>query len=815
MTMDTLLQDVRFGFRMLWKWPGFAIVAVTTLAVGIGANVAIFSYVDELWLRPMPVPHADRLVRIFTSNPSSKGEIERGYSSYPDFQDLRANTKTLSGIALHEGRGAMLDDGVQNKLVTASVVSDNFFDLLQPTPASGRMFTESELRSGSELAIVLSYPFWRHQYNGNPAIVGQTIIVDRQHVTVLGVLPRSFRGTEAMMVRDLWIPMSTWQQLRPEKDRLVSREFRGYDLFGRLQDHVTLQQAKAELSGIAAQLAQAYPNTNSGRKLTLVPENQTRGDEIASLGLTLLGVAGLVLLIACSNVSSLLLARSEDRRHEIATRIALGASRGRIGGQLLLETLILAFVGTGAALLLGDALLRVLPSLMPQMIVSVGVDAYLSWRGFLAALALAFVSMFLFGTVPAVLASKMMPVAALKQRGITTGKMRPTARNLLVVAQVALSLVLVVGAGLLVRSVLNGLALDPGFNAHQQMLVLEIVPEAGKPQDDFALVREARRRIEMLPGVTGTTVAMRIPFGMSGAGATHKVFVAGSLASADREGATINFDPVADDFFDVLGTRLVRGRAIDQHDLDTHARVVVVNQQMATRFWPNDDPIGKRLRLEKIDGDEYIVIGVAEDGKYNDFEEAPLPYFFIPMTPDDYGEIAMAVKTDADPGTLATPVRRTLRDLNANAYILGLLTLRDHIGQALYGERVAAGLIATLGGLGLLLAAVGIYGLMSFVVGRRTQEIGIRLALGAQRGGIFRLVIGHALILTAVGVVVGAVGSMAATRMLKSLLIEIAPTDLFALVTGISVLLAVTFVAAFTPALGATRVDPMVALRDE
>jgi putative ABC transport system permease protein len=813
--METLIQDIRYGVRMLRKSPGFTVVALITLAVGIGANIAIFSYVDELWLRPMPVPRADRVVRIFTSNPSSEGEVEQGYSSYPDFEDLKASAKTLSGVALHQGRGAMLDDGVQNKLVTASIVSDNFFDVLQAKAAFGRLFTESEFRSSPALEIVLSYPFWRHQYNGDPSIVGRSIIVDRQHVTVVGVLARSFRGTEAMMVRDLWIPMSAFQTLRPEKEQLSSRKFRDYALFGRLRDSVSLQQSRAEVAGIAAQLAQAYPDTNTGRKMTVVPENQTRGDEIASLGLTLLGVATLVLLIACSNVSSLLIARSEYRRHEIATRIALGATRLRIARQLMAETVILALAGTVTALLLGDALLRALPSLMPQMIYSVGVDAYLSWRGFVAALALTLASMFLFGTIPALLVSRMMPIAALKQRGIETGRVRPTARNLLVVAQVALSLVLVVGAGLLVRSLLNALALDPGFNAHQQMLVLEISPDAGNAQNDMSFVREAQRRIEMLPGVTATTVGMRIPFGMSGGGVTHKVFVPGSLASKDREGATINFDPVGDHFFDVLGTRLIRGRAIDQHDLDTNARVAVVNQQLAARFWPKDDPIGKRLRLEKIDGEEYIVIGVAEDGKYNDFEEAPLPYFFLPMKLDDYGELAMAVKTAGDPGSLADPIRRTLRDINGNVVIVGLLSLHEHVREALYEERVAAGLIATLGGLGLLLAGVGIYGLMSFIVRRRTQEIGVRLALGAQRSGIFRLIISRSLTLTVIGAVIGAAGSVAATRMLKSLLIGIAPTDVFAFAAGVTLLVAVAFVAALTPAVSATRVDPMVALREE
>ena len=813
--METFLQDVRYAVRMLRKSPGFAIVAVLTLALGIGANVAIFSYVDELWLRPMPVVHPDRVVRVFTSNPSSEGEIEHGRSSYPDFEDLRKSAKTLSGVASFEGRGAMLDDGLQNKLVTVAAISDNFFDVLQPRPAAGRLFTESELRGTNSLVCVLSYPFWRRQYNSDPAVIGQTIVVDRQHVTVLGVLPRSFRGAEASMVRDLWIPMSTFVPLRGESKRLVSRDFRDYQLFGRLQNGATVQQARAELAGIAGQLASAYPATNAGRKMTLTPEGQIRGEEVATTGLVLLVVAALVLLIACSNVASLLIARTEYRRQEIATRIALGASAARIIRQMLTETVLLAAAGTAAALLLGNGLLHLLPALMPQMSFSVGVDAYLSSRGLVAASCLAVISMFLFGLVPALLAARMMPGSQLKQRGGQTDNVRPAARSTLVIAQVALSLVLVVGAGLLVRSLLNGLALDPGFNAHQKMLVLDLSPAAGKVEQDMAFVKEARRRIEELPGVTATTVGMRVPFGMSGSGATHKVFAQGSLASVDRDGATINFDPVADRFFEVLGTRILRGRAIDLHDMESNARVVVVNQQMAARFWPNDNPIGKRMRLEKIDGDEYEVIGVAENGKYNDFQEDAMPYFFMPMKLDDYSEVAMAIKTTVDPGTLATPVRQTLRALNHDVAILDIVTLRQHVGQALFDQRLMAGLIAALGLLGLTLAAVGMYGLLSFLVGRRTREIGIRLALGAQRGSIFRLVVGHALMLTALGVGIGTAGSMAATRLLRTLLVGVAPTDVPAFVIGVVVLLVVAFAAALIPALIATQVDPMVALRYE
>ncbi|HEY6969625.1 MAG TPA: ABC transporter permease, partial [Candidatus Angelobacter sp.] len=594
--MLTFIQDVRYGWRMLQKNPGFATVAIITLAVGIGANVAIFSYVDELWLHPLPVPHPDRVVRIFTSNPSSKGEIEQGYSSYPDFEYLRGNAKTLSGVALHEGRGAMLDTGAENKLVTAAVISDNFFDVLQPQPAVGRLFSESEFQSGGGPRIVLSYPFWQRQYNGDLSIAGKTIILDRQHVTVTGVLPRSFRGTEAMLVRDVWIPISTWKQLIGVEQRLTLRGSRDYELFGRLQDSASLSQAQAELAGISTQLASAYPESNTGRKITVIPESHARADVIVKFGLILLGVAALVLLIACSNVASLLIARTEYRRHEIATRIALGATRIRIICQMLTETMMLALVGAAAAIWVGNTLLHALPRLMPQMTFSVGVDAYLSSRGLIVAVLVTVGSMLVFGLVPAVLASRTVLADTFRQR-TETARVRSVVRSVLVVGQVALSLVLVVCTGLLTRSLLHALGMDPGFNAHQQMLVIDFVPETGKRDSDVNYVREARRRIEALPGAGPTTVAMRIPFGLSGGGATHKVFVPGSLASTDPQGTTINFDPVADNFFGVLGTRILRGRPIDARDIQTKAHVVVVNQQMASRFWPDDDPINKRVRL--------------------------------------------------------------------------------------------------------------------------------------------------------------------------------------------------------------------------
>jgi len=814
--MSGLLQDFRYALRQLSTNLGFTVVAVLTLALGIGVNVATFSFVDELWLHPMPVREANRVVRIFTSNPSSQGEIERGYSSYPDFLDLRANSKTLAGLAALDNRGAQVDDGVQNRLVSAAVVSSNFFDVLETTPALGRTFTEKEFQNSQAPSVVLSYPFWRQQFNSDSTIPGRTITIDSQPVTVLGVLPRGFRGSEPGMVPNLWIPMPTWQQLTGERERQAIRGSRDYELFGRLREGVSLQQARAELGTLAAALVSSYPGTNTGRRMTMAREEETRGG-LANIGLALLGIAALVLLVACANVAGLLIARGEYRRKEIATRLALGASRGKVIRQLLTETALLAAVATVAALLLGNFVLNELPNLLPQSSFPIAVDAHLNLRALLFALAIGMTSLFLFGLVPALHATNVAPAAVLKQSGAQTGVGRRMLRSALIVTQVALSLVMVVCSGLLARSVIKALALDPGFNAHQNLLVMELVPAFGtkSEEDNMAFVREARRRLQALPGVTATTTAMRFPFGMSGGGATRKVFLPGNLASGGGEGATINFDPVGEGYFSVLGTRIVRGRAIEQHDLDTNALVMVVNQAMANRFWPNGDPVGRRVHLERTDGDAYEVIGVAEDGKYNDVREDRMPYLFLPMKSGEYGELAMAVKTNVDPEALAPAVRRVLRELNHEVSVLSLVTLREHMREALYEERVMAGLIGVMGGLGLLLAAVGIYGLMAFLVGRRTPEIGVRMALGAQRRAIFRLVIGYALRLTAIGTVIGVAGAIAAAQALRSLLFGIAPADVFTIATAVSVLAVVAFTAAAVPALRAAKVDPILALRYE
>jgi putative ABC transport system permease protein len=647
------------------------------------------------------------------------------------------------------------------------------------------------------------------QFHGDRTLPGRTIRLDKQDVLVAGVLPRGFRSAGPGDIPQVWMPEATWKALTGDHFR-DSRGRRGYDIFARLKNGVSIQQANSEVAAIGGALAQEYPATNAHREMSAASESQVRSGAITQMMLALLAISALVLLIACANVASLLLARAEYRRHELATRVALGASRAQLFRQLIVETVVLGAAASAAALLLGVNLVSALPALIPHPLTT-AVDTHMDGRVFFFSLLAALVSMLVFGVVPAWQAVRTAPATFLKQHGSDTGHGRALGRAALVLAQVAISVVLVVSAGLLVRSAIKATTANPGFDAHQNLLIMEITPGNKTSDVDRQNVDEARRRLEALPGVQGTAVGMHIPFSLSGSGATRKVFVSGG----PEEGIVVHFDPVGDRYFDVLGTRLLRGRVIAAGDEHAGARVLVVNRTMAQRFWPGRDPVGQLLRLDKADSAPYQIIGEVEDAKNEDMVEDPTPFLFIPMTADDYGETVLMVKTAGDAGALAAAARRVLLDVSPNVDIIYSATMRQHMRMATSDERFVTGLIASLSGLGLLLAAVGLYGLTAFLVGRRTQEIGIRVALGAQRGAIFAMVIRRALLLTVAGVAVGALAAIPATSALRAFLFGVTPHDAGAYLGALVVLVAVGCAAALVPALRATRVDPMEALHYE
>lgn len=814
--LGEFLADVRYGLRQLRRNPGFTIIVVLTLALGIGANTSVFSLVDEVWLRPRPVPHPERVVRIYTSNPSSGGEISRAGSPYLDYYEISREARSFSGVACSQMRGGLLDTNGESKLVDVAVVSNNFFDALEPRAAAGHVLTAAEAARPGTLTVMLSHPFWSGHFNADRGLPGHTLILDGRHVVVAGVLPRGFRGTDPTVTPNIWIPLSTWSELTGERPTPESGSSNPFDLFGRLRPGATLAQANAELAVIAARLAREDPQTNAGARMMCLLESQVQGEGLRGFSLILLAISGLVLLLACANVASLLIARADLRRHEFVTRSALGAGRRRLLRQLLTEAALLGAAAVGGALLIGVWVDAALPKVLPQIDLGAAtpLDAHMTPRVLWFSLGAALLAVFVFGGVPAAQGSAHSLAGALQQEGRSvTG--RASVRSVLVVAQVAISLVLVVAAGLLVRSLMNAEAADPGFDAHQNMLVLDFAADFRTQAAYRSFVDEARRRIDAIPGVLGTAVAMRIPFGLSGSGARLQVFFAGATGRAATDGIPVLFDHVGDNFFEMMGTPILRGRSIDAHDLQTNAPVMVINRTMADRFWPGQDAIGQSVRLQKPDSDRYEVIGIAENSKNADYLEAAMPYLYTPLGLADYGELEMVVKTAADPSAVAGPVRRTLLSLDPGLTMIYFNTLRQHVRMALATERISAELVAALGALGLLLAAVGLYGLTSYLVGSRTREIGIRMALGATRSSILRLVTVRTLALTSLGLAIGLVGAFGVAGLLRALLFGVAPHSFFVFAVATAVLALVAGAASFVPVLRATRVNPTEALHYE
>ena len=805
-----LLRDSAYALRMLLKSPGFASVAVLTLALGLGANTIIFSFVDSVWLRPMAVPQSSQVAKLFTGDATDRGRhID---SSYPDYLDVRSQAHSLTGLAALERRGAFYDNGVVNRLVLSDIVSENFFSVLQVHAILGRTFTRDDFRDQDARPVLVSYQFWRRDLNSNPALVGQKITLDGAQAYVAGVLPLDFRGGRPMLVPNLWIPEPTWERLQPaEAGRLHNRGFRDFELYGRLSPGYSLVQANAELRVISERLAKEFPLTNTGHSLLAIRLADTYdfGEEIGPM---LFALAAFVLFIACANLANLLLARSEQRRIEIATRFALGARRGRIVRQLLTENAVVVGLACGAALVIARVLSSVIPAVVPQGAIPLTISADLNLRAVLFAMTCALACVFLSGLAPAIRLTDF-GLAAGVNRQSASGPRRTTIRNLLVVGQVAVSLVMVVATGLMVRSIYRAYAVDPGFDAHQQMLVADLAGFSGDQR------REARTRIGQLPGVISTTASYRVPFGLSYGGLTRKVFLPGATGGS---GVTVHYTAVADRYFETLSTHILRGRSIEASDTDRNARVVVVNQEMASMLWPGREALGQVLKLNKAfsdsnipERDEYHVIGVAENGKYNELNEPTMPYLFVPLGAKEDGEVVISVRTATRADSLATPVREVLRSIDPRTPMIEFETMREHVRQFISDERLTAQLVGVMGGLGLALAALGIYGLMSFWVGNRIHEIGIRLALGASPKQMFQLVVKRTLWLSAIGILIGCVASLFAMRLIHSFIYGVTVTNASSYVIAAAVLLATAVMAALVPAVRAMRLDPIKAIHHE
>ncbi len=821
--MHSVLQDLRYGLRMMIAGPGFAAVAVLTLALGIGANTAIFSYVDATWLRPVAVHDAGRLVKAFTDGRNSSGAIVRADSSYQDYLDLRNQTRVLQDVVAYEHRGAMLHQPGEMIHVAVDTVSPNYFTALGAPAAVGRTFTEADTEGG-RFPVVISYSLWQQQFGADPAIAGKEVRLTNGIVTITGVMPRQFRGIDPGERPAVWIPVPTWTHITGDNDTFTRRDSRRQTILARLRPGADLREAQAELTTIAARLAQRYPNTDKQLRLSAEAERDTRDEGSRRQGWVLLAISGMVLLIACANVANLQLARGEARRKEFATRVALGGSKARLLRQLLTESLLLATFGVAGALLLAQWVISVLPRLFAAGSGGSAYDLVLDGRVLLFTMAAAITAVLLFGVAPGLRAASVDLASTIKGAETIVGhERRLPLRDVVVAGQVALSVLLLIGAGLLIRTFMKIQAIDPGFNARQNMLLVELVPGlAGyrQPEQLRDYYRTLLEYMNAIPGVEKSALAVRVPFGGSGGGAQQDVLIPGTTPPDGQRGYPVNFTWVGQDYFSVIGTRVLQGRAFTPEDNPDTQPVTVVNQTMAKRFWPGGDAVGRPLRVTGRFGStyatpvDYRVVGVVEDAKWNAMTERARPIMYIAMSQQPASEATLLLRTQGDPAALTSSVRQELLRVDKNVPMISSMSLKRHIALTFSTERSRALLSGAFGLLGLLLAAAGIYGVLSYFTTRKAREIGVRMALGAPRTNILTWVLRRGMRLVAIGMIAGLAASLAFTRALSGLLFGVEANDPLTLAAVVCLLAILALVAICLPARRASSVDPMEALRE-
>lgn len=812
--INTLKRDVRHGLRIMRRSPGPMSVAVITLALGIGANTAIFSLVDGIWMRPLPIADPSHLVAIKSvkNHAAADSEGTDSGSSYGEFSDVRERVPAFAAVAACDRRGLVLHtaDGLQ--LLLAEVVSDNYFTFMGVRPEIGRLPDENELHRVRAPIAVLSHGTWKRLFGANPNVVGQTLKVNRGFATVMAVLPSGFRGTERLIDPQIYIPQSSWEAWAPD-ERNTPRTIREFELYARLRSGASLYQAKEQLQTLSADLSAKYPQANNGRSLTADWQTKSESGGLQVLSILVLAIAGAVLLIACANIANLLLALNDARRREIAMRAALGATRGMLLRQLVTEYAVLAVFGVAGALLLAQRLISLVPALLPDIGFPLGFDFRIDHRVLAFTAVAGVVSVLACGLIPALSTTRTSPLDAMRTPLPQSGTLRMPTRKIFVVAQLAISMAPLIATGLLIRSLMQIENVNLGFNSRQNAILMGIVVNGQGPQRQAefdALIT----RMKALPGVKDASVARVVPFPETGGGATKVVLAPGELPS-ETAGIPVWFNSVDNQYFGLMGIPLARGRAFEVRDTATSPRVAILNEVLAKKLFGNADVVGRHLRLGRQEPVDAEIVGVAGDGKYSELGETPQPYLYLPLSQESRSEVTLIVTTIGDPGAILPVARKTLRQTSPETLIIDAQTLTDHMRFASYSNRMAVWLTASLGGLALLLTALGLYGITAYAVSRRTHEIGIRMALGALRETVFWSVLKDGLKLTLVGMIVGTAIALLLARGMSSLLFGVKPLDLITILGAIVVVTATSITALAVPAKRALRVDPMVALREE
>jgi predicted permease len=739
--LETLWQDIRFGLRILCKNPGYTAVAVLTLALGIGANTAVFTVAQAALLRSWPAREPDRLARLIATTPQG----EEDAFSYPDYRDLAAQSSSLEGILAYSRHVKMLRVGAESQAVRDDLVSPNYFSVLGIDAQLGRVFS-AESRPDNEPGVVISDSLWHRAFNADPLLVGKQIWLTNRGYTVLGIAPPGFRGLERGVPTDLWLPVAT----EYSSQELADRKSREFEVLGRLRPGVTAAEAQVELDTLGRRLALAYPAIDKARNVALISERERLREAMVPT-LILMTAVGLVLLICCANVAGLVLARADARRKEVAMRLALGAGRLRLIRQLLTESLLLASLGAAFGLLLAAGLLRLAPALMPPSEVEIGLDLHLDASVLAFTAAAALLSVLVFGLAPAIQLSKTSLVSALKGegRGAVRGVKRWTMRNALVLGEIALSVVLLTASGLVVRSLLYSRSLPLGFDRQRQLIYFDLLPAVAgyNSERSAAFFNQVEEKAAALPGVRHAALERRVLLSDSGGGAEQRVSIPGVELPQGQLNVPIKFNAVDGNYFRAIGTRLIEGREFTSGDNPLAARVTVISQTMAERFWPGQEVLGRQI---VADGTACQIVGVVEDAKINSIHETPEPYMYFPFAqmPSDYS--TLIVEAESNPKALTARMLSEIQRVDRNVPV-SVRTVHYLMKQAFWDDQMAAGFVGALGLLGIFLGAIGLYGVVAFTVNRRSREIGIRMALGAERRDILRLVLGQGLTLAAIG----------------------------------------------------------------
>ncbi|HXY25301.1 MAG TPA: ABC transporter permease [Candidatus Acidoferrum sp.] len=814
--LDSFLQDVRFGLRMLWRSPGFSLLAIFCLTLGIGASAAVYSWMEGLLFRPYPaVAHQERLLAV---TGTSRGESGATGVSWPDFLDLQKNGTLFDSFFVSKIMGTTLSIGDRAERAIGSIVSANYFDALGVHPILGRTFEPGEdVGRGAHPVTVISYQLWKGRFNGDPFIVGKTQRLNGVIHSIIGVAPEGFYGTFVGWAMQFWVSASMEDTFEAGGYKLEDRGARWIEAYVRLRPGVTRDQAQQEVSAIAKRLESDYPATNRGRGIKLWPLWQTpfnnAGTLLPTLGL-MLAVVTFVLLIACANVGNLLLVRSFGRRHEMSVRVAIGAARGRLLSQLLTEGLILATFAAVGGLAVAHWCRRLLVLLLPARGgITMHLPGELDWRVLSLSVAVCLGSILLFALVPAIHASKIDTAAVLKSEtaAVLGGGGKSWLRASLVLVQVSLSFVLLVGAGLLMLSLQRIRSASPGFST-QNVLVTGI--DLVGPGYDVKRARifqgELINRVQALPGVESVAFARTTPLGY-GTFSSAPVAVDGYVPPPDEKPA-VEYNQVGPGYFSTLGIPLIAGREFTLADNETSALVAVVNETMAEKYWRGRNPIGQRVQVK----DQWLqIVGIAKTSKYESVRELPQPFFYVPLRQNPAINAALNLRSRLGPEKMAAALAREVHSIDAGLAPYEVITLQEQLERSTSPQRVAVTLTGILGGLALFLAAIGLYGVMAYSVSQSTRELGLRMALGARPSELFRLVMSRGLALTAAGIVLGVLLALASARLLGYLFYQVSPRDPLVFGSAFLVLTIVSLVACFLPAWRAMRVDPIVALRYE